>query len=613
MRRNALLIGLTVTSGLVGLSGCGDPCLDDGFMQDDAAEGCPSAADSLDGSTSEAGTDTATESETDANACFNGVSDPGETGIDCGGTCAATCGSGEGCGSNEDCASGVCAADGTCEGPACDNGAQDGDETDVDCGGSCPAGCDAGQGCSSGEDCESGSCSDEGTCEEPTNPGCGNKMQDGDETDVDCGGPDCGPCTEGQMCVEDRDCLDGNCEGDVCEVPTGDTCNDAQLNGDETDIDCGGEQCQACDDGEACAAPSDCVSGVCTDDECQPPACDDGVQNGDETDTDCGGACGATCGEGDDCTGNGDCTDGVCLDDNTCAAALSVDVDPVCEEYTTTPLQVTATASGGTGTYTYAWTPAATLDDATIPNPMATPSGFATYEVTVDDGVGQTVGRATFVDSNAFDLEDNCTLFTADFDNAGDASISYNMGGTQACEQGNNDFGLHLCEGVSFQDIRLTGQLSIASPAGMADDDMVGLVWGAQDNAHFYSMSWKQGAQMIDGCAVPAGIVVKRVEADDFGSLEFGDIYCPENTEGSTLLLGPAGTTTDGWEFDRDYDVAIEFRSTGSHITVSYEDGGTQTVAEFDVMDTMFTGGAFGSTTFSQEGACVGGLVAECL
>jgi hypothetical protein len=39
---------------------------------------------------------------------------------------------------------------------------------------------------------------------------CLNQTRDADETDVDCGGPACGPCTEGKLCLVGRDCVAGN-------------------------------------------------------------------------------------------------------------------------------------------------------------------------------------------------------------------------------------------------------------------------------------------------------------------------------------------------------------------------------------------------------------------
>lgn len=83
---------------------------------------------------------------------------------------------------------------------------------------------------------------DEGT--EPPTPTCNDGIQNGQETGVDCGGPDCQPC----------------------EVAP--TCNDGIQNGQETGVDCGGPDCQPCE---------------------VAPTCNDGIQNGQETGVDCGG------------------------------------------------------------------------------------------------------------------------------------------------------------------------------------------------------------------------------------------------------------------------------------------------------------------------------------
>jgi hypothetical protein len=47
-----------------------------------------------------------------------------------------------------------------------------------------------------------------------------------------------------------------------------DTCTDAKLNGDETDVDCGGKCGVKCASGKACLNNSDCVSGYCTNKAC---------------------------------------------------------------------------------------------------------------------------------------------------------------------------------------------------------------------------------------------------------------------------------------------------------------------------------------------------------
>jgi hypothetical protein len=70
-------------------------------------------------------------------------------------------------------------------------------------------------------------------------PTCNDGFQNGNETGIDCGGPDCDACP---------------------------SCDDGILNGDETGIDCGGNDCPACF------------------------SCNDGIQNGNETGIDCGGS-----------------------------------------------------------------------------------------------------------------------------------------------------------------------------------------------------------------------------------------------------------------------------------------------------------------------------------
>ncbi|MCC6751443.1 MAG: hypothetical protein IT371_27575 [Deltaproteobacteria bacterium] len=46
---------------------------------------------------------------------------------------------------------------------------------------------------------------------------CGDKLQNGTETDVDCGGASCGPCDEQRKCVAPRDCKSGSCTGGRCD------------------------------------------------------------------------------------------------------------------------------------------------------------------------------------------------------------------------------------------------------------------------------------------------------------------------------------------------------------------------------------------------------------
>ncbi|MFT3767794.1 MAG: hypothetical protein QM820_20250 [Minicystis sp.] len=201
-------------------------------------------------------------------------------------------------------------------------------------------------------------------------PFCTDMVQNGKETDQDCGGVDagsgCAPCADNKKCLIDTDCTNGYCDTSlaqpVCKTPT---CTDGVQNGGETDKDCGGTTCvgqnKLCANGLKCAANSDCTSAYCdtsvTPAVCKAPTCNDGVLNGNETDKDCGGgafqggnacpkcAVGKVCSLATDCStglcnggvcatkpdgaqcglsgGDSECTSGHCVDNACCDTACS--------------------------------------------------------------------------------------------------------------------------------------------------------------------------------------------------------------------------------------------------------------------------------------------------
>ena len=66
--------------------------------------------------------------------------------------------------------------------------------------------------------------------------------------------------------------------------------------------------------------------------------------------------------------------------------------------------------SGGVSAYTYAWTPAGNLNDATIANPVATLTTGEAYTVTVTNGAGCSAQGTTSVTVPTVDDGDPCTL-----------------------------------------------------------------------------------------------------------------------------------------------------------------------------------------------------------
>jgi hypothetical protein len=180
--------------------------------------------------------------------------------------CGATCANGELCAVDGDCASGVCYA-GTCV--ACGDGIKNGLETDVDCGGAdCGATCPDGYDCTADGDCISGSCAGN-LCRS-----CSDGVQNGTETDIDCGGTACGAtCLVGDTCSASTDCqAPALCTAGACTAPV--SCFNGLQDGTETDIDCGGSCAADCAFRQGCSVDGDCQSNLCVANVCTRHLCE---------------------------------------------------------------------------------------------------------------------------------------------------------------------------------------------------------------------------------------------------------------------------------------------------------------------------------------------------
>lgn len=209
------------------------------------------------------------------------------------------------CTTGEHCESGKCRPDRTCIPPTCNDKIKNGGETDVDCGGPCLAHCGPLGGCAIDADCIGGMCA-AGICA----VSCVDQTLNGSETDMDCGGFACPPCVLGKICSAGPDCLSGLCDSGLCApLPT---CTDGAINGGETDVDCGGTDCVPCGIGRPCLAGTDCTSLSCVQGICAGPDCADGIQNGNEVAIDCGSTCPTGCPTGTSCTVPEDCASKKC-------------------------------------------------------------------------------------------------------------------------------------------------------------------------------------------------------------------------------------------------------------------------------------------------------------
>ena len=127
------------------------------------------------------------------------------------------------------------------------------------------------------------------SCVEINPAHCKNGKVDADETDVDCGGT-CGACAVDKKCGVNKDCVTGFCDTNAkkCSVMACEndlecsgisdgkcyegacfSCSNGVLDGDETDVDCGGALCGAkCPNDKVCKADSDCENGTCASGKC---------------------------------------------------------------------------------------------------------------------------------------------------------------------------------------------------------------------------------------------------------------------------------------------------------------------------------------------------------
>jgi hypothetical protein len=162
---------------------------------------------------------------------------------------------------------------------------------------------------------------------------CSNSVMDGNETDIDCGGGKCSACISGKMCETGADCKAGYCNNNnICSVPS---CNDSLKNQGESDVDCGGPCTKKCKESDECFRDSDCVSQNCIRNICvgSQNTCVNGVLDKGESDVDCGGICASLksqkCTNGKSCEADEDCISGTCGSAKTCAKPGDIDGDGI--------------------------------------------------------------------------------------------------------------------------------------------------------------------------------------------------------------------------------------------------------------------------------------------
>jgi hypothetical protein len=186
------------------------------------------------------------------------------------GTCPATptptptstpgcLGTGQMCANGSQCCSLNCSA-GQCQ-PSCSNGIQDGSETDIDCGGTCPA-CGLGQGCASDSNCVATTVCAAGQCVcAPGKANCNVNPADGCEITTASDVGNCGGC--GLVCSlqnANENCVAGQCGIAACDTNFA-NCDSMTANGCEINTSSDSSNCGGC--GAVCPGVQMCVASTC--------------------------------------------------------------------------------------------------------------------------------------------------------------------------------------------------------------------------------------------------------------------------------------------------------------------------------------------------------------
>ena len=345
-----------------------------------------------------------------------------------------------------------------------------------------------------GDDIEA-PCADTGTCIEPS---CSDGIQNGTESDIDCGGESCGECASGLSCELGADCESGACSAEICVNPS---CGDGVVQPGELCDDGNGENADDCPDGDGgTCRPARCSDGfvwegveTCDDGNtensdgcpsgiggtCQPAVCGDGFvhamdggaeqcddgngENGDACPDGEGGTCApASCGDGFIDVGSEDCDDGNASNNDAC---------PDGDDGTCT------TATCGDGFVFDQDGGTEQCDDGNAENGDACPDGEAGTCVDASCGDGfifdQDGGTEDCDDGNANNSDacpdgDGGTCVAAA---CGDGFVFDEDGGAEQCDDGNNALNDDCPDGAAGNCQNATCDDGFFNSVGTRDED----------------------------------------------------------------------------------------------------------------------------------------------
>ncbi|OWY25213.1 T9SS C-terminal target domain-containing protein [Sphingobacteriales bacterium UPWRP_1] len=158
----------------------------------------------------------------------------------------------------------------------------------------------------------------------------------------------------------------------------------------------------------------------------------------------------------------------------SCTPPMSVNAgsDVTICQGTSTVIGGAPTATGGNPPYTYLWSPSGSLDDATSPNPTASPNVTTVYGVLVTDACGGTVSDLVTVNVTPYPGNNDCV-------NATPASAGVPINFTTECATTDGPDEPGLCN--SFGDTNVQSDIWYKYYSGSSGDVTVSLCGSAYD------------------------------------------------------------------------------------------------------------------------------------
>lgn len=299
-----------------------------------------------------------------------------------------------------------------------------------------------------------------------------------------------------------------------------------------------------------------------------------------------------------------------------------------------------AKATGGSQSYSWAWTPATSLSDASIAQPTAKPTEHITYTVTVTDKSKKNSKSAT-VTIHVTDVSLNlgACLKTGLIDLFGgyklddgkpdselkDSRWTWDDTEKELCQMENSQPTAVICKDWMLDNATVSGQF-FASPdasknLGTRDDDWVGMVWGVQPSMkQYYLMSWKGADQSgHSGCeeregTFRAGIYIRRFDESKKEPLGCQPLVGTNNDQEATytvlakptdfkVIKGSTNFAAQGWQADKNYRYELVHANERSILRIYNDDKSEGVEAEF-IDSTPLERGHWGAFTMSQDSSC---------